>query len=371
MKILYIVSTLKRTGPTNQLYYIVKNMDKSKYLPVILTLSPEPDDTLLPLFEKEKIIIYSLSLSRIKGALFGSQKLKQKIRMINPDVIHSQGLRADELATFKLKNYKRVATLRNYPFDDYPMKFGKLMGNWMAVKHLNTIKKMPNPIACSNNLSDRFKNTHNFSIRAIQNGVDQDRFFPVKESEKMLLRTSLGIPNKKKVFISVGALISRKDPLTVVNAYIKSKASKDGVLIMIGEGSLLEECKQQASDFSNIIFTGSVSNVQEYLQASDYLISASLSEGLPNTVLEALATGIPVILTDILPHVEILNLNPAAGKLVPTSNSEKITDAINEIIDDNYEDAKLAALYIIEQFLNAKVMSNNYQELYKGLVKSI
>lgn len=70
-KILYIVSTLKSTGPTNQLYNIVRYGDNQNYSYTILTLSPEPNDSKIDDFKKLGVRVDTLNLSRVKGVIKG------------------------------------------------------------------------------------------------------------------------------------------------------------------------------------------------------------------------------------------------------------------------------------------------------------
>lgn len=366
MKVLYIASTLARTGPTNQLYYTMKNLNREIFEPYILTLSPEPKDTLIDKFRGINVQIHSLNLSRLKGVLVGDTQVKNFVNKIHPDIIHTSGLRADEISISLTSMSKCISTLRNYPYEDYPMKFGNLKGTLMAKKHMKAISKMEHPIACSYSLKEIFEEKHGFNLKVVQNGVDVSRFNSITEKEKSELRTKLNLPPKVKIYISVGALITRKDPETVIQAFIKS-SSEDEYLVLLGEGSLKEELSQKYSN-DNIIFKGSVPNVDEYLKTADIFISASLSEGLPNTVLEALATGLPVILSDINQHKEILNLNSSAGLLAKPGKVESFVGAFKKISELDYEKMKNSAQEIIKDHLDASIMSSKYQELYQKLV---
>ncbi len=82
--------------------------------------------------------IDSLKLSRIKGMLKGVSEVKRYIKNNNIDLVHTQGIRADGI--IRNINIPKITTLRNYPFYDYPSKFGKLKGNLMVLNHMNTDK---------------------------------------------------------------------------------------------------------------------------------------------------------------------------------------------------------------------------------------
>ena len=169
--ILYIVSTLEKNGPTNQLSYIIKYLDKNKFEATILTLSPEPSDSMIQYFRNNlNVKIDSLKLSRIKGLLNGKAKIKKYIKDNDIDIVHTQGIRADGL--IKNIDILKVNTLRNYPYYDYPSKFGKIKGGLMVLNHMSTIRSNENNcIACAKTISKEFEK-NGLKLSFIQNGVD-------------------------------------------------------------------------------------------------------------------------------------------------------------------------------------------------------
>jgi len=104
-------------------------------------------------------------------------------------------------------------------------------------------------------------------------------------------------------------------------------------LIILGSGHQSAALRHLANHHPSILFRDSVPDVLPYLQAADYFISASSDEGLPNSVLEALASGLPVLLSDIPSHREILERTHNAGVLfdpqAPQSLSRLIPDLPN------------------------------------------
>lgn len=363
MKILYIVSTLRLCGPTNQLFYIIKYLDSQKFKPVILTLSPEPQKSLWSKFKALDIEIHSLNLSRLQGLFQGGQ-IKAFVDKLQPDVIHSQGIRPDTLAAKYLDNYKTVATIRNYPDDDYGMKYGKVFGYYLARQHIGAFKKIKMPVACSATISEML-NKHGVKSQVVCNGIDEDLYKPATPEEKNKLKQQLELP-EFKIMVSVGALIPRKQPDLIIRGFLASTA-KNTILLILGEGTLLEYCKEIANNSSNIQFRGQVSNVVDYLKVADYFVSASLSEGLPNSVIEALACGVPVCLSDIKPHQEILNLNRQAGVTFQVGNVEALTTQLDKLVNIQPESMSVAARYIVREHLNAKKMSAQYQDIYLAL----
>lgn len=353
--ILYLVSTLKRSGPTNQLSYIIKYLDKSKYTPIVLTLSPEPVDSLKPFFiDQLGVEVFTLGLSRIKGLLFAESTIREFIQKNNIDFIHSQGIRADGLA--RCFSISRVSTIRNYPFYDYPMKFGKLKGSLMARKHCSFICKEPSSfIACSKTISSEFIK-HKCKLHHIQNGVDTQKFVSVPDKTKLELKRLLNVDLQKTIFITVGSLISRKDNETLIKGFL-SYNKGDSLLLIAGEGPEKQSLQYLADD--TVIFLGDIPNVVEYLQLSDCFISSSLAEGLPNTVLEAMACGLPVLLSNIPSHLELFE-----GKgefFFATKNHIELASKLKSL---DFEEGCKRSTEMINQKFNAELMSRNYQEIY-------
>lgn len=346
---------------------MIKNLDKNNFKPYLLTLSPEPEDTKIKDFRKLDINIQSLNLTRIHLMISGKNKLIEKVKKIKPDLIHTSGIRPDINTNKYLNEYNHCCTIRNYAYEDYPVKFGKILGNLMAYKHIKAFKNINYPISCSYAIKNRYKKEHDINTLVVQNGIDAHKFNPISQSNKFELRKKLGIKINEKIFITVGSLINRKDPLTLVKAF--SEIDNNAKLIILGDGPLFEHCNEL--DDNKIILKGYVDNVSEYLQASDIFISASKSEGLPNSVLEAMGTALPVLLSDISPHKEIFDRNNAIGELFEFGNQEELTNLIDRYIDlnDNTLVSKgQEARRTLYNYFSAKVMSNSYQNIYRDII---
>lgn len=364
-KILYIVSTLKRGGPTNQLSYIIKYLDKSKFKPMVLTLSPEPKEDSMQSYFTDMLDIKAetLGLSRIQGLLFAKNYIKNFIKENNIDIVHSQGIRADGLMSSI--DVPRVATLRNYPYYDYSMTYGSIIGFIMAKMHLSYLKKIDAPKVVSKSISNMLKELNSYEIDFVRNGTDVKRF---EGLDKKVLREKLGINQNIKLFISVGHLNSRKDPITVIKAFQNIKV-ENTKLIFLGDGDLKQKCLNLTKTNKNIEIVGSVSNVHEYLGISDYFISASLAEGLPNTVLEAMACGLPCVLSNIPPHIEIYNINKNSSLVFEIKGVIGLSDKLKELLNKDYEVMSMASKEIISKNLSAEIMSKNYQQVYNKLLR--
>lgn len=366
INILYVVSTLRRSGPVNILTNIIKGLDRETFKPFVITLSPETTDSLVSYFQDSlEVKITFLNKSRLGGIFKANDYIKKFIIENNIEIVHGHGFRADQInSRFDFAN--TVSTLHNYPLYDYCMTYGKVKGWLMAKAHLKFLSKIDAPFACSESISNMLLDNLGYKINYIRNGVDLERFNNLNKAD---LRNKLGLDLNCKVFISVGHLSSRKDPVTIIKAFKKANLD-NSILLFLGDGNERDDCLNEIGSATNIKLIGKVSNVHEYLGASDCFISASHAEGLPNTVMEAMACSLPCILSDIPPHQEIQKLNSSSSLLFSTKSIDELTDSLIKLEKMNTIEMGKAARSIVEQHLNAKIMSDNYQEHYLELLEN-
>jgi len=371
MKILYIVSTLKRSGPINILKSIVKYIDKQENDIYILSLSLEPASSIRDELIEMGVTCINLEVSR-KNIFKLIKRLKQTVNNIMPDIIHSHGLRPDILSLlFLQEKYKCCCTIHNYAPVDYKMKYGNAIGGVAAYIHLKIIKKTYYPIACSESIARQLVR-RGIKVDIIRNGVDTDYFMPASLDKKKQLREKLSLDPNSVLFISVGTLIPRKDPLFILEGFLKY--GNGFTLLFIGDGTLRPSLATYSYKLKgNVIFTGNVANVLDYLQASDYFISASKSEGLPNTVLEAGAVGLPLILSDISSHKEIFAKNRNAGYTFTTGDVNSLMSVLDNLPtndSEKYQEMSESARDLIVDNFSAEGMSKKYQDFYKEMVST-
>lgn len=362
-KVLYVVSSLRSCGPVNQLLGIVTNLDQTQFEFSILTLSPEPENSRKKEFIDAGITIDSLNLSRVQYAVKGKKQLKNYIERISPDVIHTTGVRLDTAIANLGYGPKQVMSIRNYAFEDYVAKFGKLAGTYFAKNTIKAINKAKFPVCCSYSLKEMYSSHVNTDLSVVQNGVDVVKYSPSEDNDyKMRLRKELNLPEDKLIFIAVGSLIKRKDPLTLIDAFKKANL-KDAIFLLLGDGDLMDECKTEAND--QIILKGSVSNVTDYLRASDVYMSASHSEGLPNSVLEAGRTGVSLLLSSIPQHKEVFMHGNEMPFLFQIGDSSKLAEGIKDQYNKEDRSINYALAEYIKDHYSNESMSAHYQRMYK------
>jgi glycosyltransferase involved in cell wall biosynthesis len=138
-------------------------------------------------------------------------------------------------------------------------------------------------------------------IAAIRNGIDLSPF--EAEFDTAGIRAELGLEPRDRVAIFVGRMTERKGHTFALRAVPSILESVPGFrLLLVGEGELEENLRTQARELGiagNVIFAGFRRDIPELLASSDLLMLPSESECLPITILEAMASGLPVVATDV------------------------------------------------------------------------
>ena len=364
VRIAYIVSSLKRCGPMVQLLGLIQGLNRERFQPSIITLSPEPEDTMIQSFLENDVKINSLGLKRRESFLGG--KLRKQLSEISPMIVHSHGIRADFLAATFLQDYYTCNTIHSFAFEDYGLTYGRVMGSLLARQHCRFIRRIIVPISCSRTVADKLARSVQIEPEVVPNGVDTKVFVPVTTEEKLMLRKKLGIPLDCTLFVSTGNLSVLKDPVTLIKGFQQAQLA-NSKLVVLGDGPLKDVLAKEADD--SVIIAGKVSNVHQYLKAADVYVSCSQSEGLPMAVLEAMSTGIPVVLSNIDSHREVLQDQQRAGLTFPTGDATELATQLRKLMGMNVGEMGRQARKIVLDNYSYATMSKGYQDIYESIAQ--
>ena len=210
-------------------------------------------------------------------------------------------------------------------------------------------------------------------VRTIINGVDTSKFQP-KIATRHRLRKVLDLNEKEVVIGSVGRLVPIKDYPTFLHAFEYVVREQPHVFgLLIGDGPLRVELEERVNELgiqSRFRFLGERDNVFEWLNTFDIFVLPSLHEGISNTILEAMATELPIVATRVGGTPEIVD-DRVNGLLVPAQNAKALADALiqlvqNEALRRQFGEASLNR--VIADF-SLQRMVKEYEELYLQLVE--
>lgn len=181
----------------------------------------------------------------------------------------------------------------------------------------------------------KFKMKHLYLINGV--GVDLEKFHPVSVDEKLVIKKRLGLEVDKKYLICIGELNTNKNQILLINMMEAiSKQREDLVLLLVGSGQLENKLQQLVIDKGLeqfIQLLGYRKDIADLLRASDLALSSSKREGLPVNLIEAMATGLPLIVTDCRGNRDLVE-NNRNGFIVPINDELAFVNSIIEILED-------------------------------------
>ncbi|WP_163560678.1 glycosyltransferase family 4 protein [Halomonas sp. NO4] len=181
-------------------------------------------------------------------------------------------------------------------------------------------------------------------VVVLPNGVDLEKYRPMGADDKPSLRSRLGLPRDRVLVTMVGRLWEQKNPACLVDAYCGLWEGGDpGTdLVLVGDGELqpvLETQVAQVGLAEHVHFLGWRTDTPELLRASDLFVLPSRWEGMPLAILEAMATGLAVVVSDI-PGNRHLVSQDENGVLFPAGDHEALGKTLARLVAE--QDNRLA-----------------------------
>jgi sugar transferase (PEP-CTERM/EpsH1 system associated) len=372
--VVHVVYRFAVGGLENGLVNLINHMPPDRYRHVIVCLTRSTDF-------KDRINRKDVSiveLKKVPGDDIGThQRFWRILRQFRPDIVHTRNL-----ATLEFQVTSAAAGVRGRVHGEHGRDVYDLDGT--NIKY-NILRKAVRPfvrqyIAVSADLARWLVNkvrVRSDQVSQIYNGVDTKKFSPRTWESKRIFPEGFAPPD---AFIvgTVGRMEPVKDPITLVQAFLNlvegnPRARQRMRLIMVGDGSLHREAKEllrNARAESLAWLTGERQDVPELMRAMDLFVLPSLREGISNTILEAMATGLPVVATDTGGNPEIVN-HGGTGELVPYSDPLATRHAIVRYFSDprRVSEHGLKARKEVERRFSMQTMINGYVSIYDTLLK--
>lgn len=175
-------------------------------------------------------------------------------------------------------------------------------------------------------------------VYVLGNGVDTQIFHPRSDNERLGLRRQMRV-DADGIVVFVGRLSKEKNPDGLLRAWQLAlpNLSAGWNLVLVGDGPMrceLEALVDEERIRDTVLFTGMQSNVEYWLGAADVYVLASHREGLSNTLLEAMASGLPVVSTRVSGAHETVE-EVGAGLVVDVGQMDQLADALIRLANDS------------------------------------
>lgn len=196
-------------------------------------------------------------------------------------------------------------------------------------------------------------------------GLDLRRFRAVAPRARSgPLRRAFGIPDAHRVVVTVGRMVPIKRFDLLIRAF-RALELEDAHLVLVGEGESREELEAQAHGHPRIHFTGLRRDLPEIYGDADLMALSSDNEGTPVAVIEALASGLPVVATDVGGVRDIMR--DGMGQIVAPGNAQSFAEALRDglsapqVLQDVLRDD------IVRRYSHERLLSD-IERLYDRLV---
>jgi len=342
---------------------LVNGLDRDMFSQVVCYLRGH--DKVRTELEKLGHDVITLDISRKKLRKFQPWAVLQLAKIIKErgiDIVHCQ--------RHKPTVY---GTLAAYIVGEQPKVIGHVRGlhrtrNFRR-RFLNRLlsKRISRMIAVSAAVRDDIikNNSKSFAAKVvtIYNGIDVQLFIHSNLTREAI-RSRIGIPGKKFVYGTVGRLVETKGQSVLLQAFAQiSEECPQSWLVLAGEGRLESKLRGLAAELGiqeSVIFLGHRHDISEVLKAYDVFVLSSVAEGLPGALLEAMATGLPVIASRVGGVPEILN-NSELGTMVSPRSVDELASAMKGLYrkpeEKRYEIGKALRERVLEGFSQEKMVS--------------
>jgi sugar transferase (PEP-CTERM/EpsH1 system associated) len=208
-------------------------------------------------------------------------------------------------------------------------------------------------------------------IMTLRNGVDLSRFGRQRRDEA---RQALGLPLGGFIIGTAGRLVPVKDQATLLEAVARVRAAGHEVtLVLAGDGPLKDDLESRAASLGislAVRFLGHCDRIETVFSALDVFILSSVSEGMSNTILEAMASGLPVVATRVGGADELIE-DGVSGVLVRSRSAEAIAAAIMDMLADTPRRLEIgaAARRRAEAEFSLPSFTSRYERMYMALAE--
>jgi glycosyltransferase involved in cell wall biosynthesis len=379
MKILHVIDSEGLYGAEIVLLNLVEEQIKLGLNPVIVSIGSRGivEKKLESEAEKREFPVKKFRMTPGPN-IWGAIKILQFAKKENFDLIHSHGYKGNILFGFIPKKFRKiplVATLHGWTGT---RMFAKIrFYEWVDSKSLYFIDAA---IAVSQKMIShrRLKNRKRINLYVVNNGIPVERSNPKQyeqQTGKELNSDILDFSKKGFTVGSIGRLSEEKGYRYLIEAIaVLVRKEIDIRLIIIGEGKNRQSLENLVSNLdikNRVLLAGYELQARRYLQFFNLFVIPSLTEGMPITLLEAMASKTPVVATDVGDIPEILD-NGNAGLLIKPRDTMMLGETICDVFHNRKKSAMLAesAFKRVTAKYDSIKMAYGYLKIYNDLAKS-
>jgi sugar transferase (PEP-CTERM/EpsH1 system associated) len=367
--VVHVMYRFDTGGLENGVVNLINHMPANVYRHVILALTDVTEF-------KQRIRrddVEFIALQKPPGhSIWQFPKLYRLFKRLRPAIVHSRNLAALEA---QIPAWAAGVPVRIH--GEHGRDVGDLDGNNRTYQRLRRLHRpfVHHYVALSRDLADYLMHKVHVSrdrITQAYNGVDVSRFSPVGASAQQVA----GCPfNTSEHFVvgTVGRMQTVKDQTLLARAFVMALQTAPDLkarlrLVMVGDGPLRAEAQAilDAAGVAHLAWLpGARDDVAAVMQGFSCFVLPSLAEGISNTILEAMASGLPVIATGVGGNADLV-ADGETGQIVPAADPQTMAQSLIEFASSAAQSRAmgLAGRERVVQRFSMQAMVNTYQRVY-------
>jgi sugar transferase (PEP-CTERM/EpsH1 system associated) len=374
IRILHVVDTWAVGGLQRGLANLIERMDPSRFDHVICAMRPVDPVNAQPL-PAGRVQVIGLSEQEARSR-FQAPALTRKVREVRPNIVHTRNWGTFEAlwSALRVRGCARVHSEHGVDWDSAEKElWRRILCRRLAFQMANHVVSVSHQLKHVHAQRTGFPTTR---IEVIHNGVDSVQFRPDPEA-RVLVRKQLGIGDNEFCMGCVANLTPVKDHLTLFRAVARfADRASPWRLLVVGAGPELPKLTAFVNRYpgwkDRVLFLGRSNSVSQVLNAMDVYVLPSLTEGINNSLLEAMATGLAILATDTGGTPEVV-IGGESGLLFPVGDDACVAEQLLLLQENSEWRRRLgeSALSRVRSAFSIQSMVRKYESLYESLVTSV
>jgi len=307
------------------------------------------------------------------GPIYGTRALtafgaiRARVRRGDYDVIQSQHEKSDLINALLPRSVRKISNRRDMGFQ----KSARVRALFRRVNGRFDRIVAPTGSIIDALVSD--ERVERARCGTIPNGVDMQRFHPATPEQRLRLRSALGFDAQQRLLGCVASFSPVKRHVDLIAAFARLRSADPRAhLLLIGEGALRADVERQIAQLqlsTSVHLLGARADVERILPALDAFVLASSTEGLSNAILEAQASGLPTVATNVGGNPDLVRAD--TGILVPAHAPDALAQALGEVLAAPARAAEMGmrARAHVEATHSLEAMAAAYESMYRELVQ--
>ncbi len=375
IKVVYLIRKTSG-GMQTHINGLLSELDRSKYEPFVI--SPKTPK-LFSFLEEAGVAYYEIDMADSispKADFVTARLVAKQLRKFRPQILHIHGNKAAMvgwLATHLWPVRRVITTVHNFPSNLDPSSKRYAITKQTNRIVFNGAKRL---IAVSTELKRYLEKDIGINTRkitVIPNGIDIGKWKAYKDTGRLDAGESLGLPDDAILMGAVGRLVPFKGHKVLLKSMQQVVANHPNVyLLIMGDGPLREKLGEQAEALGisrNVRFLGFVNEPGRYMAELDLFVLPSINEPFGIVLLEAMATGLPIVSTRAGGVLDIVE-DGVTGLLAEPGDEKSLAGAIEKVLDDKKLRKSLAqnGQKLVRDNFTIKAMADKTFGVYESLL---